>query len=111
VDVPFFEDRMFRMSTGAIRLATMAEADLVPCLITEISTWKFAIHFGTPVPRHYLGRSPDMQAIGAHLLKEFSKVVSRYPEQCKMRLSRAMWPLPENGVSDLSAGVHAAESH
>ena len=112
VDVPFFEDRMFRMSTGAIRLATMADADLVPCLIAETSTWKFAIHFGTPVPRHYLGRSPDMQAIGAHLLKEFSKVVSRYPEQCKMRLSRAMWPLTENGDSDVSVGApHAAQSH
>jgi hypothetical protein len=71
------------MSTGAIQPATMADADLVPCLIAEISTWKFTIHFGTPVPRHYLGSSPDMQAVGAHLLKEFSKVVSRYPEQCK----------------------------
>ena len=112
VNVPFFEDRMFRMSTGAIRLATMADADVVPCLMAETSTWKFAIHFGTPVPRHYLGTSPDMQAIGAHLLKEFSKVVSRYPEQCKMRLSRAMWPLTENGDSDVSVGApHAAQSH
>jgi lauroyl/myristoyl acyltransferase len=99
VDVPFFEDRTFRMSTGAIRLAIMADADLVPCLITETSTWKFTIHFGTPVPRHYLGSSPDMQAVGAHLLKEFSQVVSRYPEQCKMRLARAMWPLAENGAN------------
>ena len=109
VDVPFFEDRTFRMSTGAIRLAIMAAADVVPCLIAETSTWKFAIHFGTPVPRHYLDRSPDMQAIGAHLLKEFSKVVSRYPEQCKMRLSRAMWPLPENGDFDVSSARHAAK--
>ena len=104
-DVPFFEDRMFRMSTGAIRLATMADADLVPCLIAETSTWKFTIHFGTPVPRHYLGNSPDVQAVGAHLLKEFSKVVSRYPEQCKMRLSRAMWPLPEKGRADSCTGA------
>jgi lauroyl/myristoyl acyltransferase len=99
-DVPFFEDRTFRMSTGAIRLATMADADLVPCSIVETSTWNFTIHFGTPVPRHYLGRSPDMQAIGTHLLMEFSKVVSRYPEQCKMRLSRAMWPSAVAGVDD-----------
>jgi lauroyl/myristoyl acyltransferase len=99
-DVPFFEDRTFRMSTGAIRLATMADADLVPCSIVETSTWNFTIHFGTPVPRHYLGRSPDMQAIGTHLLMEFSKVVSRYPEQCKMRLSRAMWPFAVAGVDD-----------
>ncbi len=98
VDVPF-EDRIFRMSTGAIRLATMADAELIPCLIAEICTWKFAIRFGASVPRQYLGKVPDMQAIGAHLLKEFSQVVSRYPEQCKMRLARAMWPLAENGAN------------
>jgi lauroyl/myristoyl acyltransferase len=109
VDVPF-EDRIFRMSTGAIRLAMMADADLIPCLIAETSPWKFAIHFGTPTPRHYLGKSPDLQAIGTHLLGEFSKVISRYPEQCKMRLLRAMWPLPGNEASDRSAVAHAVKS-
>jgi hypothetical protein len=72
----------------------MADAELIPCLIVETATWKFAIHFGTPVPRRHIGRPPDMQAIATHLLKEFSKVVSRYPEQCKMRLLSAMSPLP-----------------
>jgi hypothetical protein len=105
-----FEDRLFRMSTGAIRLATMADADLVPCLIAETSTWKFTIHFGTSVPRHYLGSSPDMQAVGVHLLKEFSKVVSRYPEQCKVITSHVA--LPENGNSNVFVGApRAAESH
>jgi len=93
IDVPF-EDRLFRMPTGAIRLAQMADAELIPCLITETATWKFTIHFGTPMPRHYMGTSPDMQAIATHLLNEFSKVISRYPEQCKMRLLSAMSPLP-----------------
>ena len=105
-----FEDRLFRMATGPIRLAQMLDADLVPVLIVETSTWKYTIHFGTPVPQHYLGNPPDMQAIGTHLLQEFSKVITRYPEQCNMRLLRAMFPLPENGVADLSAVVQAAES-
>jgi lauroyl/myristoyl acyltransferase len=109
VNVPF-EDRLFRMATGAIQLAAMTGAELIPCLITESASWKFAIHFGTPVPQDYLGNSPDMQAIGTHLLREFSKVVTRYPEQCKMRLLRAMLPLPENGVSDFAAVGHATES-
>lgn len=74
----------------------MANADLIPCLIAEICTWKFAIRFGAPVPRQHLGNTPDIQAVGAHLLMEFSQVVSRYPEQCKTRLARAMWPLTEN---------------
>jgi lauroyl/myristoyl acyltransferase len=94
-DVTFFEDRIFRMATGAVRLAAMTGADLIPCLIAETGTWRFAIHFGTPVPREYLGRTPDMQAIGTHLLTEFSKVVTRYPDQAKMRMLRAMWPLGE----------------
>jgi lauroyl/myristoyl acyltransferase len=93
-DIPF-EDRIFHMATGAIRLAQMAGARLIPCMITEDATWKFTIHIGTPVPQEWLGRSPDMQLIGTHLLGEFSKVVRRFPVQCKMRCLRAMWPLPE----------------
>ena len=95
-----FEDRLFHMATGAIRLAQMTGAKLIPCLITEEFTWKFTIHFGTPVAQKWLGRSPDMQVIGSHLLQEFSKVVRRYPAQCKMRCLRAMWPLPEDGVAE-----------
>jgi len=97
VDIPF-EDRIFRMSTGAIQLATMANANLIPCLIAEICTWKFVIRLGAPVPRQHLGNTPDVQAIGAHLLSEFSQVVSRYPDQCRIRLARAMWSVTENRV-------------
>jgi hypothetical protein len=52
----------------------------------------------------------QLQAIGTHLLQEFSKVITRYPEQCNMRLLRAMFPLLENGVADLSAVVQAGET-
>ena len=105
-----FEDRVFRMATGAIRLAAMTGADLIPCLITEDTSWQFTIHFGTPVPRQYLGNSPDMHVIGSHLLKEFSKVISRYPEQCKMRLLRAMLPPDKSSVSESAALAQATES-
>ena len=105
-----FEDRLFRMATGPIRLAQILDAELIPVLIVETSTWKYTMHFGTPVPQHYLGNQRDMQAIGTHLLQEFSKVITRYPEQCNIKLLRAIFPLPENGVADLSAVVHAAEN-
>ena len=39
-----FENRLFRMATGAIRLAAMADAELIPCLITETASWKFAFN-------------------------------------------------------------------
>jgi len=44
-----FEDRLFRMETGPIRLAQMLDAEVVPVLIVETSTWKYTIHFGSPV--------------------------------------------------------------
>jgi len=97
------------MATGAIRLAAMANAKLIPCLITEAAAWKFTIHFGTPVPDRYLGKSPDMEAIGSHLLQEFSKVVTRYPDQCKMRCLRAMWSRSEKEVSDKAAIAQTAD--
>ena len=100
VHVPF-DNRLFRMATGAIRLAAMADAELIPCLIMETATWTFAIHFGAPVPRHYLGSSPDMQAVGAHFLREFSKIITRYPEQCTLRLLSALSPAAGAGVDDL----------
>jgi len=105
-----FEDRLFRMATGPIRLAQMLDAELVPVLIIETSTWNYTIHFGSPVPQHYLGSPPDMEAIGTHLLQEFSKVITRYPEQCNMRLLRAIFPLSDNGGADVSAVVQAAET-
>jgi lauroyl/myristoyl acyltransferase len=99
-DIPF-QDRLFHMATGAIRLAQMAGSRVIPCLITEDSTWRFTIHIGTEVPQEWIAKqSPDMQAIGNHLLREFSKVVTRYPVQCKMRCLKAMWPLPENGIKE-----------
>ena len=75
---------------------------MVAARVVETFTWKYTIHFGSPVPQHYLGSPPDMQAIGTHLLQEFSKVITRHPEQCNMRLLRAMFPLPESGVADVS---------
>jgi len=99
-DVPF-DDGIFRMATGAVRLAQMADARLIPCLITEDSDWRFTIHIGAPVPEEWLGRAPDMQKIGTHLIGEFSKVVSRFPEQCKMRCLEAMSPRP-HGASEQS---------
>jgi lauroyl/myristoyl acyltransferase len=88
-----FEDRLFRMATGAIRLAQMANADLIPCLIRETGSLEFVLHFGAPVPRGYLGDSADLQLVGAHLLGEFSKVIARDPEQCRLRFLSAMSPL------------------
>jgi hypothetical protein len=106
-----FGNRLFRMATGAIRLAAMADAELVPCLIRETGSWKFAIHFGIPVPRSYLGSSPNLLAAGAHLLEEFSKVISLHPEQCRTRLLAAICPLSGDEAVARPANAQAAETH
>jgi hypothetical protein len=110
IRVPF-ENHSFRMATGAIRLAALTGAELIPCVIVETGSWKFAIYFGTPVPRNYFDKSPDMTAIGAHLLREFVKVIIRYPEQCKPRFLSSISPAPRDGVSDLWSFHYAAEDH
>jgi lauroyl/myristoyl acyltransferase len=106
-----FEDRLFRMATGAIRLAAMADAELIPCLICDTGSWRFAIHFGDPVPGAYLRDPPDLQAAGTHLLEEFSKVITRYPAQCRPRLLSALSHLPKSDAAELSALAHAPEGH
>ena len=106
-----FENRLFRMATGAIRLAALAGAELVPCLICETGSWKFVIHFGDPVPQHLVGSSPDLKAVAGHLLREFSKVITRYPEQCKSRLLSAMSSPAGDRIGDISAVPCAPESH
>src|SRR5437867_18326 len=98
-----FENHVFRMATGAIRLAALIGAELVPCLIVETGSWNFAIHFGASVPRSCLDNSPDMQAVGAHLLREFVKVIVRYPEQCKPRLLSCISPATTDGLFKISA--------
>jgi len=91
VYVPF-EHHLFRMATGAIRLARLAKAELIPCLIVETASWNFVIHFGTPVPGCYLGNPPNLKAAAAHLLKEFLKVVTCYPTQCSHMLLSCISP-------------------
>ena len=107
IHVPF-ENHSFRMATGAIRLAAISRAELIPCVIVETRTWEFAIYFGAPVPRAYLDKSPDMTAIGTHLLSEFVKVIVRYPEQCKPRFLSSISPASRDGVVDLCSLHYAA---
>jgi lauroyl/myristoyl acyltransferase len=105
VYVPF-ENHAFRMATGAIRLAALAGAELIPCLIRETALWKFVIHFGDPVPRHCLGNPPDLKGAAAHLLEEFLKVIRCYPEHCNHRLLSAILPAAEvSGISAVPASA------
>src|SRR5436189_1278391 len=109
VYVPF-ESYFFRMATGAIRLAAVSGAELVPCLIRETTSWKFVIHFGNPVPQSCLGSSPDLKGAAAHLLTEFLKIIPSYPEHCNHRLLSAISPATGAEVCGLAAAHPTANS-
>jgi lauroyl/myristoyl acyltransferase len=108
VYVPF-DNYLFRMATGAIRLAALADAELIPCLIIETASWQFTIRFGTPVPRSYLGRSPNLNAAAAHLLQEFFKIVPFYPEQCGRRLVSCISLATKHDAQRLSSELELRE--
>lgn len=103
VPVPF-EDQIFWMATGAVRMAASAGALLVPCLIVEKKgMWNFVIHFGSPVPDEYLQGTPNLQAAASHLFHEMLPVLEKYPAQCRHRLlncitSAATKTPPETGA-------------
>lgn len=81
----------FRLTTGALRMAAVSGADVVPCLITfEKGAWNVGVHFGSPVPREYLGRQPDIDAAASHLIGEFLPVVTSYPHLMSPRFLRCM---------------------
>lgn len=80
-------DRLiFRLATGAIRIAAMTEAELVPCLTAVAPGWRFSIHFGTPVPARLLGPAPDIAGAASHLLNELLPFMRKHPAQCGSRL-------------------------
>lgn len=92
IEVPF-GDENFRMASGAIRLAAMTGADLVPCLIAVTGQWRFTIHFGDAVPRCHLGAMPNLEAAASHLLEEFQPVLRRQSAQSGFRLLSCLSPL------------------
>ena len=88
-----FDHHLFRMATGAIRLAIMRDADLIPCLIVATNSWQYAIHFGAPVAwRDYLRGGPDLKEVAARLLAEFLPIMARHPSQCGPRLLSCITP-------------------
>ncbi len=102
IQVPF-EGHSFRMATGPIRLAAVTGAELIPCLIVETVPWEFVIHFGSPVPQRYLGRTLDAKAAARHLLEEGLPVLNRYPSQSRHRFLSCITP-EKDGRSQSGTG-------
>jgi lauroyl/myristoyl acyltransferase len=90
IDVPFCDGWTFQMATGAVRMAILHQAELVPCLIVDEGRWHFRMHFGRPVPKEFLTAQPDWNRAGKHLLEEMMPVFQAHPEQCLSDLTRCL---------------------
>jgi lauroyl/myristoyl acyltransferase len=76
----------FQMATGAIRLASRYDAELVPCCMIDEGRWRFRLEIGRPVPREFLVEGSDMIAAGEYLLREALAHMRRHPAQCTSTL-------------------------
>jgi lauroyl/myristoyl acyltransferase len=82
ITVPIDNDWSFRMATGAIRLASHCDAELIPCCMTDEGHWHFHLEIMPPVPRKYLANRSDMMPAGQHLLQEMLPRIRNHPEHC-----------------------------
>jgi lauroyl/myristoyl acyltransferase len=99
LNVPICDGWTFQMSTGAIRLAVLYQAELIPCVIIDEGRWRFQIKLGRPVPAEYLAVEADWIHAGKHLLKEMLPHFRDHPDQLTEQLawhfqpSRCVTPL------------------
>ena len=86
MNIPVRDGWVFQMATGAIRLATRHQAELIPCSMIDEGRWQFRIELGRPVPREHLTAEADGTGAGKHLLEEMSVHFQACPEQCSTGL-------------------------
>lgn len=82
-----------RVAPGALRLAAIVDAVVLPCVINECDapTWMgCTIHFGTPVPDDFVTRRDGHAKAFAHILQELSPWLLARPELCQSQLRAAL---------------------
>ena len=53
MDIPFDYGWTFQMATGAVRMAILHQAELIPCLIVDEGRWHFRMHFAAPCRKNF----------------------------------------------------------
>jgi lauroyl/myristoyl acyltransferase len=101
VEVPFSDGWTFQMASGAVRLATYHEAELLPCCIINEGPWRFSVTLGRPVPREFLAGEADWPRAGKHLLDEMLPLFQAHPEQCRTDLIRSLKPKATEEVASV----------
>ena len=88
LSVPFCDGWDFQLATGAIRLASHYQAELIPCCITNEGSWRYRIYIGQPVPSKHLAADGDWLQVGQHLLSEMLPQFRNRPHQCLDAMTR-----------------------
>jgi lauroyl/myristoyl acyltransferase len=83
-------DICLRVGTGAFRLAAIANAAVVPCLMTAPRGLAIEIYFGRPVPDPYVSDPRQHSAAAAHVVQELFPLIRALPEQSADHLLRAI---------------------
>jgi lauroyl/myristoyl acyltransferase len=92
--VPVGAGWTFQMSTGAMRLAALHQAELVPCVVIAEGCWRFQIKLGRPVPAEYLAAGADWIHAGKYLLDEMLPHFRNHPDQFTGELVKNFQPAP-----------------
>jgi hypothetical protein len=79
-----------QMAPGALRLAAMAEAVVIPCLIKIRPCLRSTIYFGDPLPHHVVSRRDRHPSACEHILRELGPWIAAQPEQSAPSLVRAL---------------------
>ena len=101
ITLPIDDHWSFRMATGAFRLASRYNAELIPVCMTDEGRWHFRLEISQPVPREYLTDGSDMMRAGQYLLHEMLPRMRKHPEYCTNYLlncfqQNAAIPVAEN---------------
>jgi hypothetical protein len=93
IELPVDGDWMFRMATGAIRLAARHRAELIPCSIIDEGVWRYRIELGRPVGGNDLIGEAHWPAAGKQLLQELLAHFRIQPSQCTKKLVERFRPV------------------
>ncbi len=82
-------DFCVRVGAGVVRLAAIADAAVVPCLMTAPRGLAVELHFGNAVPEEHVADPRQHSAAAEYIVRELLPLVRARPEQCVDHLLRA----------------------
>jgi lauroyl/myristoyl acyltransferase len=92
----------FRMATGALRLASHCDAELIPCWMMDEGRWHFRLEIGRPVSVGSMNNGSDPALIGQKLLQEILADARNHPEQCADYLTDCFRPSIPIPIAELT---------